>query len=167
MGGLKSNEVYLVAYDAGWPRLFACEAAELRLALGALALKVEHIGSTAVPGLASKPIVDVAVETESFEDLPEIEEAFASLGYVAKGEFGLPGRQFFTKGDPVLFHVHVVESGSPHWQRWMKFRDALRADGSLRDRYAAMKQDLAAKFANDRPAYTAAKNDFIERVVSG
>ncbi len=166
MAGLKSNEVHLEPYDAAWPEIFSREASALRAALGPLAMKVEHIGSTAVAGMIAKPIIDIAIKTESFNVLPQIIEAMRSAGYESKGEFGLPGRQFFTKGDPTFFHVHVVERQSGHWPRWISFRDALRANGLLRAEYEKMKRDLAAKFENDRPSYTAAKTNFIEEALS-
>ena len=165
MAGLKSNEVRLEAYDAAWPEIFGREAAVLRGALGALANEVEHIGSTAVSGMAAKPVVDIAVQTKSFANLSAIIAAMERAGYSYKGEFGLPGRQFFTKGDPVLFHVHIVEPDCEHWPKWIRFRDALRADAKLRDGYAVLKRGLAEKFGHDRPAYTAGKGGFIRRVL--
>lgn len=163
MTGLDSNVVRLSCYDAEWPQIFAREAAAIREALGSLVLDVEHIGSTAVVGMTAKPVIDVAAKTNSFSDLPRIVATMEKIGYSHRGEFGLPGRQFFTKGDPVLFHVHLVERENGRWLLWLRFRDALRADAALREAYVLLKRDLAATFANDRPAYTAAKGDFINR----
>jgi len=166
MGGLQENVVRLSPHDPRWAELFAAEAGGLRSALGGLAMGVEHIGSTAVEGLAAKPIIDIAVKTRSFADLPRVVEAMKGAGYHHKGEFGLPGRHFFTRGNPVLFHVHVVEEGSDHWSYWIKFRDALRRDPALRDEYIALKQSLAKKFANDRPGDTMAKSEFVARFLA-
>lgn len=165
MAGLKSDELRLEPYDAEWPRLFAAEAAALRAALGPSLLAVEHIGSTAVPGMPAKPVIDIAIRVRSFDVLPHIVSAMAATGYAHKGEFGLPGRQFFTKGDPVLFHAHVVETQSPHWRRWTGFRDALLGSAQLRDDYEKEKRRLVARHAANRPAYTAAKSDFICRAL--
>lgn len=161
MSGLRENVVRLALHDEGWAAGFDAEAHALRAALGDLVLRIEHIGSTAVPGLEAKPITDIAIMTDSFAALPRIAAAMASAGYLHKGEYGLPGRHFFTKGDPVRFHVHVVEKGSDHWPRWIRFRDALRNDAGLRRDYLALKRELAQKFAHDRPGYTQAKSAFI------
>lgn len=166
MAGLQPNLVRLEPYDSSWPHRFAQEADALRLALAPHILQIEHIGSTAIPGLDAKPILDIAILIPSLNKLPELETALQKAGYTSKGEFGLPGRHFFTKGDPVCFHVHVVETGSEHWTNWLIFRNALRADAGLRNDYLHHKQELAAKFAADRAAYTAAKTGFIARVIA-
>jgi GrpB-like predicted nucleotidyltransferase (UPF0157 family) len=166
MAGLHSNEVKLEHYDRTWPRLFAREAAALRTSLGALALQIEHIGSTAVPDLEAKPIIDIAVQTKTFADLPVIIATMEKNGWMHKGEFGLPGRHFFTKGKPVRFHIHIVDAESPHWPRWIGFRDLLRADEKSRRAYEGLKRRLAEKFPNDRPAYTAAKSAFITNAIA-
>ena len=155
-------EVVIVPYSAEWPRLFATEADRIRRALALPGLPIEHIGSTSVPGLAAKPIVDLAVQVP---DPVGAVPALQRLGYVARGEFGLPGRQFFTLGDPVTVHAHLVAPGSPHWSAWVLFRDAIRRDATLCDRYETLKRELAVRHAGNRPAYTAAKSDFINRVV--
>lgn len=161
MPGLKENLVAISAYDPQWPGLFAREQARLAGALGPLATAIEHIGSTAVEGFPAKPIIDIAITTESFARLPSLVGVMEGAGYRHKGEFGLPGRHFFTRGDPVLYHVHVVERQSALWRQWLGFRDALRNDAALRRDYSRLKRKLAEKFPKDRPAYTAAKGDFI------
>lgn len=166
MAGLRSNEVRIDAYDPAWPGRFAAEARRLRAALGAHVAAIEHIGSTSVPGMPAKPIIDIAVAVDSLAPLESLEQALAGCGYVAKGEFGLPGRQFFLREAPDVFHVHVVEKHSGHFSAWLRFRDALRADAAVRDAYAALKHGLAARFAGNRPAYTAAKGEFIRAVLA-
>ena len=160
--GLRSGEVRLVPYDDAWPACFVRERAQLAAALGPLAGAIEHIGSTAVPGLPAKPVLDIAIQVTTFRDLPAIAKALASAGYESKGEYGLPGRQFFTRGDPVTHHVHVVEAGSPHWAEWKGLRDHLRANAADREAYAAAKRDLAARFARDRASYTMGKNPIMQ-----
>lgn len=161
MTGLRDNVVRLAPHDERWAAGFDAESLRLRAALGDLALRIEHIGSTAVPGLEAKPITDIAIMTPSFAALARIVAGMEDAGYRHKGEYGLPGRQFFTTGDPVRFHVHVVEKGSDHWPRWIRFRDALRNNAELRRAYLALKRELAQKFAHDRPGYTQAKSAFI------
>ena len=166
MSGLPQDDVRVEPHDPEWPRLFEREASALREALGPLALQIEHIGSTAVPGLDAKPIVDIAIKTGTLAVLPQIIAAMANHAYAHRGEFGLPGRQFFTKGNPVRVHAHVVQEDSPHWPRWIGFRDLLRADGEMRCEYTALKRELVARFPHNRPAYTAAKSDFIARAIA-
>lgn len=166
--GLESKTVRVVAYDARWPELFRTEAARLANAISAAevpALTFEHIGSTAVPGLAAKPILDVAagrpMESSAADYVPVLEAA----GYIYRGESGLPGREFFRRGDLRSHHLHLVAFGGSHWRRYLGFRDALRADNSLRDAYAALKHELAARYPYDREAYIDGKTSFVENVV--
>lgn len=161
MVGLPESEVRLDAYSREWPAMFEREEARLRGALGARLLDVQHIGSTAVPGLCAKPIVDFAVRIGSLAEVPACVAALEKLGYTYKGEYGLPGRHFFTLGEPVTHHLHLVAAGGEHWDAWLRFRDLLRADTGVREAYAALKADLARRHAGDRKAYTAAKNAFI------
>jgi GrpB-like predicted nucleotidyltransferase (UPF0157 family) len=165
MLGVPQDQVRLEPYDERWPAQFAGERERLLRGLGVLARDLQHFGSTAVPGLPAKPILDIAIQMQTFAALPDLVGRLAALGYQHKGEHGLSGRQFFTRGDPVTHHVHVVEEGSPHWADWLRFRDLLRADPAAREAYAACKRDLAQRHAADRKAYTREKNPFIARLM--
>jgi GrpB-like predicted nucleotidyltransferase (UPF0157 family) len=165
VNGLDEGTVRLTGYSARWPGLFEREAELLRAALGDAVLAIEHIGSTAVPGMDAKPIIDIAIETPSFKDLASMVSALQEKDYVHHGEYGLPGRQFFTRGNPVKFHVHLVEKDSEHWRRWILFRDYLRANERGRQSYIGFKRMLAMQHANNRKAYTAAKKPFIDRMM--
>lgn len=158
-------QVVIVPYAEEWPRRFAVEAARIRAALTVPGLRIEHIGSTSVPGLAAKPIIDLAIALPVATARTEAIAPLVALGYVHRGEYGLPGREFFTLGDPATFHVHVVSEDSPHWAAWLTFRDALRNDPEICARYRDLKRELAQRHAGDRPAYTAAKTDFIRSVI--
>lgn len=162
--GLRSGEVRLAPHDPGWPAAFSAERVRLLAALAPHALAVEHIGSTAVPDLPAKPIIDIAVTVESFRALPALIGALEAAGYTHKGEYGLPGRQFFVRGEPATHHVHLVEPDSPHWADWLALRDHLRVHAEDRASYAALKRELAARHARDRAAYTKAKDPFIQRL---
>ena len=166
--GLESKTVRVVSYDDRWPDLFDAEAARIVGAVtsaGLPPLAIEHVGSTAVPGLAAKPILDLAAgrppDILSRTYIPILE----SLGYIYRGDGGLPGREFFRRGMLRSHHIHLVELGGTHWSRYLRFRDALRADPALRDAYADLKRVLAVQFPRDREAYIAGKADFVERVV--
>jgi GrpB-like predicted nucleotidyltransferase (UPF0157 family) len=163
--GLTPGTVKLVPYSAEWPGEFLKESGRIRSALGSKALAVEHIGSTAIPGLDAKPIIDIAVAIESLADMPTCVVRMAKAGYEYKGEHGLPGRHFFTSGEPTRFHAHVVEQTSNHWRVWLQFREHLLANEAVRNEYNKVKGELARQHAHNRDAYTAAKNPFISRIL--
>jgi GrpB-like predicted nucleotidyltransferase (UPF0157 family) len=159
--GLKAGTVKLASYSSSWARRFASEKRRLLLYLPARGLRIEHIGSTAVPGLDAKPIIDIAVSVTSLKRLTAFIEALARARYTYKGEYGLTGRHFFVRGDPVTHHLHIVLSSSKHWTAWLAFRDYLRAHPEEAAAYNAFKRDLARRYASDRDAYTKAKTPFI------
>jgi GrpB-like predicted nucleotidyltransferase (UPF0157 family) len=166
--GLESKKVRVVAYDDRWPALFIDEAQRIGsavLAAGVPKLVLEHVGSTAVAGLAAKPILDIgAAYPAKFTPAPYV-AVLESLGYVYRGDGGLPGREFFRRGVIRSHHLHLVEWGGEHWRRYLDFRDALRADPALRDAYAELKRSLAARYPGDREAYIANKTEFVESVL--
>jgi GrpB-like predicted nucleotidyltransferase (UPF0157 family) len=167
--GLESKTVRLVAYDDRWPLLFEAEAARIVAALarfGVPTLAIEHVGSTAVPGLAAKPVLDIAAGRPPGITPATYIELFESLDYAYRGDGGLPGRQFFRRGALRSHHVHLVEHAGTHWNRYIRFRDTLRADPSLRDAYAELKHSLAMRFPRDREAYIAGKSEFVEQLLS-
>jgi GrpB-like predicted nucleotidyltransferase (UPF0157 family) len=143
---------------------------ELSSALVPIEATIEHIGSTSVPGLAAKPVIDVLVGVRVLAD---VESKIAALGacgygYVQKYERELPTRRYFLKSSvsSLRVHVHAVERGSRLWREHLGFRDALRMDPGLRVRYQQLKLQLAAVHADDKSAYTAAKAPFIQSVLA-
>jgi GrpB-like predicted nucleotidyltransferase (UPF0157 family) len=167
--GLESERVRLVPYDSRWPELFRAEAARLASAVAAAglpALIFEHVGSTAVPGLAAKPILDLAAGRPSEIAADAYLPVLQAEGWVYRGNSGIPGREFFRRGEPRSHHLHLVEYGGWHWKRYLGFRDALRADSTLRDAYTALKRELAERYSDDREAYIDGKTTFVEAVVS-
>jgi GrpB-like predicted nucleotidyltransferase (UPF0157 family)/uncharacterized protein YqeY len=153
-------------YDPTWPETFSKLAARVRAALGSLVITIEHIGSTAVPGLAAKPIIDIDVVLSSPADLPEAIQLLGRIGYVHEGDLGIAGREAFhsppgTSGH----HLYVLSVGANELRRHLTFRDALRADSDLRDRYSALKRLLAEAYKDDRNSYTQAKSAFITSIV--
>jgi GrpB-like predicted nucleotidyltransferase (UPF0157 family) len=156
-----------VPYDPSWPTIFAAEADALRRRFSAAGLSVslEHTGSTAVPGLAAKPILDILGGHPIGALVQDYVDVLAAEGYVHRGEQGIPGRQFFRRGNPRAYHLHLTAIDSAFWSDHLTFRDRLRADDDLRDAYAALKSDLAARFPRDREAYIAAKEPFVKAVL--
>lgn len=166
MIGLRPGIVKLSAYTRQWSVRFASEQRRLARRLTGIRYRVEHIGSTAVPGLDAKPIIDMAVQIPSFRRLPLCIRRLEAAGYAYKGEYGLPGRHFFVRGDPVTHHLHLVADGSRHWDDWIAFRDYLRARPDEVRRYDALKKRLARRYKHDRDAYTRAKTPCVNRMLA-
>ena len=162
MSGL-SERVELRDHDPSWAEIFEAERLLLGPVFGGRAVAIEHIGSTSVPDLCAKPIVDILVGLRELEARDEDVTAMAELGYEYLGEYGLPGRLFFRKGEPRTHNVHVVEHGGDHWERQIVFRDALRSDPEERRRYDRFKRRLAAE-GHSREVYTELKTPFIREV---
>lgn len=163
MSGL-SDVVELREYDPDWSVRFEQERERIGGVFDGRAVAIEHIGSTSVPGLAAKPIVDVLVGLRELGLTDGQISAMEALGYEYLGEHGLPGRLFFKK-EPRTHHVHVVEHGGYHWERQLVFRDALRSDPEERRRYDEFKRRLAAE-GHPREVYTEMKTPFIREVES-
>jgi GrpB-like predicted nucleotidyltransferase (UPF0157 family) len=161
--GHRPRPVRLVAYDPAWPLRFEELAAAIRAALGLVAVRVEHVGSTAVPGLAAKPVIDVQVSVASFEPLDAYRGPLERIGFVSR-EDDEPEHRFFGLADDDgvrRVNLHVCESGSDWERRHVAFRDALRADPDLRSRYEAEKRRVAALHPDDSLAYADAKTPWI------
>jgi GrpB-like predicted nucleotidyltransferase (UPF0157 family) len=153
----------LLEYDSGWALRFEELAARVRAFLGDSVCHVEHIGSTAVPGLTAKPVIDLDVAVRSAIDVPPSIQRLAQAGYLHEGNLGVEGREAFRwpPGEE-RHHLYLLVYGAPEFQRHLAFRDALRADSALRDAYARLKRSLALRHSNDRAAYNAGKGEFIE-----
>jgi GrpB-like predicted nucleotidyltransferase (UPF0157 family) len=150
-----------------WTQLAVRWTAALGRALAPLQHRIEHVGSTAVPGLVAKPVVDLLVVVPDVDDEASYRPALESLGLVLRARE--PGHRFFRPpaGQPRTVHVHVCRPGSS-WERdFLVFRDRLRADPLLADSYAALKLRLAAELGADRAAYTEAKAGFIRSAIDG
>jgi NAD-dependent deacetylase len=140
-----AESVEVVPYDPEWPRLFREEASRVRTALGVGVVEIEHMGSTAVPGLAGKPVIDLSVGLAPLELSGEQVAAMRTLGYEYLGEYGLPGRLFFRKGaERRTHHVHAVEHGGERWHAHRALPEYLRAHPEEAERYAAEKRRIAA-----------------------
>ena len=157
--------IYIAPYDSQWPAEYAAEEARIHAALDDLPIRLEHIGSTAVPGLDAKPIIDILAGVPPRADRAEYVAALRQIGYEHKGAFGIPGRNYFRRGTPRSHQVHMVSWSSAFWRKQLAFRDALRADSSLRQQYATLKRDLARMFPDDVEKYASAKGPFIGAVL--
>lgn len=155
--------IEVVPYNPYWPEIFKIEAAKIKQALGDNCIKVHHIGSTSVPGLAAKPIIDMIPVVRDIYAVDKL--TMESLSYEAKGEFGIPFRRFFTKSkDLRAYNVHVFEQGNLEIERHLKFRDWMCNNPKDRNEYAELKSGLAKKFSNDIKSYCIGKDDFIANI---
>ena len=168
---VREDLVEIVDADPSWPSQFQMEACVLREALpNSSALRIEHFGSTAVPNLCAKPIIDIFVIYPDQSLWPGLVDVLASLGYVYWSENPRKDRMFFVKGLPPLgsrrtHHVHVRIAADAVAE--LRFRDALRSNERLADRYAKYKRTLALRYPTDREAYTEAKTEFVATVLGG
>jgi GrpB-like predicted nucleotidyltransferase (UPF0157 family) len=157
--GLESKTVRVVDYDERWPVLYTAEIARIRPF--APSLQFEHIGSTAVPGLCAKPVLDILAGHPSDVSALALVNPLQQAGYEHRGDAGIAGHQFFRRGQPRAYHIHLVEQGGLLWREYLAFRDYLRADPGAAGRYAEVKRALAARFPYDRGSYIDGKSRFV------
>jgi GrpB-like predicted nucleotidyltransferase (UPF0157 family) len=164
--------IVVVPYDPKWPGEYEALAAVLWTAVKDVALSIEHVGSTSVPGLAAKPILDVDIVLRDAGDLPAVAERLEALGYVHNGDQGCPGRTAFKYPDSsvprdgsgrvwMTHHLYVCQKDNVYYVRHVGFRDYLRAHPETVAEYGRIKLELAEQFRNDRDGYTEAKTDFV------
>lgn len=169
MGDDTSKPIELLPYDPAWAQQFADERRRVEAALGSLIGAVEHIGSTAIPGLSAKPIIDLMVAVQSLDAAPRCYEPLARLGYdyIQRYEAVIPHRRFFIRqvGTVRTHHLHMVEQDSPFWVEHLLFRDYLRAHPAAADAYEHLKRDLAAKFDKSREQYSDGKTEFVAMIL--
>lgn len=157
--------------DPAWPMMFERERRRVETALGPIVLAIEHIGSTAVPGLAAKPIIDLLVGVRSMaEARSSCLEGLQALGYryLAEYEAWLPDEMLFRKGmpGPWTHHAHVLEPSSPRWDEYIELRDYLRRHPEIAGAYANLKKALALVFGDDIAGYRDAKRPFLQAVIA-
>ena len=156
-----SDPIRVVAYDERWPTLFTEQASAMRERLGAVALRIDHIGSTAVPGLAAKPIIDVQISVAAFEPLDAFRVPLEALGYVFRPDNRERTKRYFREPPGSRrTHVHVRRVGSFSEQLALLLRDFMRAQAEWAQRYAALKLELAERHAGNRARYTDEKRPF-------
>lgn len=157
-----SKNIEIVEYNPNWHNIFETESKLIKQALGDNCLEIHYIGSTSVPNLAAKPIIDIMPIVSDISALDKTTKEIKALGYEAKGEYGIPFRRYFQK---VGFHVHIFDKISSETQRHLLFRDWMRDHLDDREQYAKLKQDLALSYANDIDQYVLGKDSFIKNIV--
>ena len=160
------QHIVVVEYNLEWNREFEKESALIKDVLGDNCIAIHHIGSTAVSGLAAKPIIDMMPVVKSLEAVDAVRDGLEALGYEYMGEFGIPGRRYMRKGGSERTHqVHVFrEDDRENIERHLAFRDYLRTHDDARDEYARLKKELAVKFPYDIDGYCDGKDEFVKRL---
>ncbi len=165
------GRIVVCDFDPAWAAMFEQEQRRLRTALGSIVITVEHIESTAVPGLAAKPIIDLLVGVPSLaEARSPCLEPLQALGYtyIAKYESWLPGETLFRRGmpGPSTHHLHLMEPSSPRWDEYIQLRDYLRGHPQIAGAYANVKKALALVFDDEIVGYRNAKRPFLQAVIA-
>ena len=157
-------KVQLSEYNPEWVSLFLKEKDIIADKLGNKIVTIEHIGSTSVPGLGAKPIIDILLGVRKISDADEFIPKMLELGYEYRNHFEnvMPYRRYFTK--PGYYHVHTVEVTSSFWKRHIQFRDYMREHDDVRDAYCKIKKELAEHEWNDTNDYAYAKTEFVRRI---
>lgn len=159
--------VHVEPHNPRWAEDFAVEAERIRRALGPIVAVVHHIGSTAIPGIYAKPIIDFLIEVRDINAVDSRHGEMAALGYEALGEFGLEGRRYFRKDDDAgnrTHHVHTYGIDSPQLARHLAFRDFLRAHPDWAGQYSELKRRLVEQHPDSIESYMDGKDPFIKRV---
>lgn len=162
-----TKRVYVAPYDAQWKEDYAAIREELAAALGDLALRIEHVGSTSVEGLSAKPIIDIDVVIEDGTKLDAVIAALGGIGYSHEGNLGIVGREAFKydgKEHLRRHHLYVCTQDSPELRRHLVFRDYLRSHPEAVKEYSRIKEEGAALYPDDIDAYIAHKSPWIEAV---
>ena len=164
---MTTRNIVVVPYDEKWKLCFEQIAGELSAALGELALSIEHVGSTSVPGLAAKPIIDIDVVIEDESKLQAVIGALAKIGYQYEGNLGIPGREAFGyegKTHLMEHHLYVCPKDSPELRRHVAFRDYLRGHPEAVQEYSRIKEEAALLFPHDIDGYINHKGTLIEKI---
>ncbi|WP_409340797.1 GrpB family protein [Paenibacillus sp. MBLB4367] len=161
------RSVTVVEYDPKWVKMFEALRDFVAPSISDIVLTIDHVGSTSVPGLPAKPIVDMDVVVATRDDVQIAIEKLAALGYVHEGDFGIEGREAFVPPSGVPWHhLYVCTVDNAEYKRHIMFRDYLRSHAQEAEEYGKIKLKLAQQFHNDRKAYTNAKTDFVEGILT-
>ena len=161
----RQRTIKVVPYNPYWKVLFEEESTRIKEVITEGLVDVHHIGSTSVPDLSAKPIIDIMPEVLDLDVLDGFDDAMEGLGYIIKGEFGIPGRRFYLKGlIDRTHHVHAFESGSEGLARHLAVRDYLRDQPDEAAAYAELKVQLAARFSHDNDGYCDGKHEFVQQL---
>ncbi|HDT2353958.1 GrpB family protein [Escherichia coli] len=154
----------VVDYDDMWPRLFESERSLLQITLGKVISQIHHIGSTSVPGLSAKPVIDILIEVTNLAELDSMNQAMERAGYTVRGENGISNRRYFTKGgNQRSHHIHAFTTGDAQIIKHLAFRDYLIKNNDVAAQYALMKKNAMLLCENNSHQYSIYKADFIQK----
>ncbi|MBF0548435.1 MAG: GrpB family protein [Candidatus Riflebacteria bacterium] len=161
------RKVEVAPHDKNWRNAFEIESKLVAEALGDNVVKTHHIGSTAIPGIFAKPVIDILIEVKNIAEVDKYNSAMESLGYEAMGEFGIPGRRYFRKDNNEGQRTHNIHSflaGSEEIKRHLAFRDYMIAHSEDAQKYSELKRKLAKEFPTDINKYMDGKDSFIKEI---
>ena len=164
--GLENNLVRLIEYTPLWADLYREEEERIMVAIGHLIIDLQHIGSTAIPGIKAKPILDMMAGVAQLENALGCQAPLEAIGYDYIAQAGIANDYVFGKGVARTHYLHVVEYGGAKWANHLCFRDRLRNDPELAQAYGRLKEELTRKFSDSRAKYHDAKSKFISEVVA-
>ncbi|MBI9011379.1 MAG: GrpB family protein [Clostridiales bacterium] len=164
------RKIIVETYDDNWVTDYNKSEVTLKNIFNTHLIDIQHIGSTSIVGLASKPTIDILMIVKDIKAIDELNDLMEKHGFIAKGEAGIEGRRYFYKTlDTDVFkethHIHVYEQGNPKYQEELLFRDYLRIDNQVMRDYQALKTTLSKKYSNDPRLYTEAKASFIQQII--
>ncbi len=161
-----ARKIIVVPHDPAWPEMYREEAERLKSIFGDEIVAIHHFGSTSLTDIYAKPIIDILIEVRDIERIDAENERMYSLGYLPRGEWGIPGRRFFIKGDEEnrTHHLHFYQVGHPEIARHLDFRDYMAAHSDDAQAYSLLKIDLAHKFPENIDGYNEGKTSFIREI---
>lgn len=163
--GLATGQVSLARAHDAWTTAYERERARIAAALKEHIVGIEHVGSTSIPAVPAKPILDILVGVQDFDEACVCVAPMTAIGYSYRGEYGIPRRHYFVKGDPRTHHIHMVEVQSDDWRITLRFRDLLRMHPDLASEYAREKERLVRLYLDNREAYQRGKDKVIQSIL--
>ena len=159
------RRVGVASYNPNWKNMYKEESEKIKNILNDIIIDIHHIGSTAIPGVKAKPVIDILVEVKDIEEVDQYNHKMEELGYEAMGEYGIPKRRFFRKGgNKRTHHIHIFQAGNEEIERHINFKKYLITNPDRRQEYSKLKEKLANKYTYDVENYTNGKSDFIKEI---
>ena len=167
MIGLRRGIVELKPYNPKWKEIYREESELISTTIHEYLVDIQHIGSTAIPNIVAKPIIDIAVALDSLENIEKIIKPLKEIDYIYRGEQGIPDRHLFVKGGEEFrtHHMHIMHKSHYEWKKHLFFRDYLLNHPEEVKKYSELKLQLEKKFKEDRASYTESKSEFIEIIL--
>jgi len=159
------RRVEVVSYSPNWKDMYKEESEKIKNVLSDIIIDIHHVGSTAIPGIKAKPVIDILVEVKDIEGVDQHNHKMKELGYEVMGEYGIPKRRFFRKGgNNRTHHIHIFQVGNEEIERHVNFKEYLIAHPDKAREYSKLKEKLVNKYTYDVENYTNSNSDFIKEV---